>query len=156
MAVAMRLKKYLENEGVRYDLVEHPYAVTSLHVANKAHISGENLAKAVVLRDGDGYILAVVPATHHVQLGKLRKHFNRYIILASEQDLYDLFEDCTIGAVPPLGDAYGVEVIFDNSLYERDDVYFEAGDHTDLIHVSGVAFRGLMSTARHGEISQHI
>ena len=156
MAVAMRLKKYLENEGVRYDLVEHPYAVTSLHIASEAHISGEDLAKAVVLRDGDGYILAVVPATHHVQLGKLRKHFNRYIILASEQDLNELFEDCTIGAVPPLGDAYGVDVIFDNSLYERDDVYFEAGDHTDLIHVSGVDFRVLMSTARHGEISQHI
>ena len=156
MAVAMRLKEYLENEGVRYDLIEHPYAVTSLHVASEAHISGENLAKAVVLRDGDGYILAVVPATHHVQLGKLRKHFNRYIVLASEQDLYNLFEDCTIGAVPPLGDAYGVDVIFDNSLYERDDVYFEAGDHTDLIHVSGVDFRDLMSTARHGEISQHI
>ena len=156
MAVAMRLKKYLENEGVRYDLVEHPYAVTSLHIASEAHISGEDLAKAVVLRDGDGYILAVVPATHHVQLGKLRKHFNRYIILASEQDIHDLFEDCTIGAVPPLGDAYGVDVIFDNSLYERDDVYFEAGDHTDLIHVSGVDFRVLMSTARHGEISQHI
>jgi len=156
MAVAMKLKKYLEDEGVRYDLVEHPYAVTSLHVANEAHISGENLVKAVVLRDGDGYILAVVPATHHVQLGKLRKHFNRYIVLASEQDLYNLFEDCTLGAVPPLGDAYGVDVIFDNSLYERDDVYFEAGDHTDLIHVSGVDFRGLMSTARHGEISQHI
>jgi len=156
MAVAMRLKEYLENEGVRYDLIEHPYAVTSLHVASEAHISGENLAKAVVLRDGDGYILAVVPATHHVQLGKLRKHFNRYIVLASEQDLYNLFEDCTIGAVPPLGDAYDVDVIFDNSLYERDDVYFEAGDHTDLIHVSGVDFRDLMGTARHGEISQHI
>lgn len=91
-----------------------------------------------------------------MQLGKLRKHFNRYIVLASEQDLYDLFEDCTIGAVPPLGDAYGVDVIFDNSLYEREDVYFEAGDHTDLIHVSGVDFRDLLCTARHGEISQHI
>jgi len=145
MAVAMRLKEYLENEGVRYDLIEHPYAVTSLHVASEAHISGENLAKAVVLRDGDGYILAVVPATHHVQLGKLRKHFNRYIVLASEQDLYNLFEDCTIGAVPPLGDVYDVDVIFDNSLYERDDVYFEAGDHTDLIHVSGVDLPHVMA-----------
>ena len=156
MAVSMTLKDYLDSSGVHYDLIKHPYAVTSLHVANEAHISGENLAKAVVLRDGDGYILAVVPATHHVQLGKLRKHFNRYIVLASEQDLCGLFEDCDIGAVPPLGDAYGVDVIFDNSLYERDDVYFEAGDHTDLIHVSGVDFRGLMGTASHGAISQHI
>jgi Ala-tRNA(Pro) deacylase len=91
-----------------------------------------------------------------VQLGKIHKHFNRYIVLASEQNLYDLFEDCTVGAVPPLGDAYDIDVIFDNNLYERDDVYFEAGDHTDLIHVSGVDFRDLLSNARHGEISQHI
>ena len=156
MAVSMTLKDYLDNAGVHYDLVEHPYAVTSLHVASEAHVSGENLAKAVVLRDGDGYILAVVPATHHVQLGKLRKHFNRYIVLASEQDLQTLFRDCRLGAVPPIGEAYGIDVIFDNSLYERGDVYFEAGDHTDLIHVSGVDFRGLMGSARHGEISRHI
>ena len=156
MAVSRTLKDYLDSAGVHYDLVEHPYAVTSLHVANEAHVSGENLAKAVVLLDVDGYILAVVPATHHVQLGKLRKHFNRYIVLASEQDLHALFSDCSVGAVPPIGNAYGIDVIFDNSLYERKDVYFEAGDHTDLIHISGSDFRGLMGNARHGEISQHI
>jgi len=156
MAVAMKLKDYLDSAGVQYNLVEHPYAVTSLHVASEAHISGENLAKAVVLRDGDGYILAVVPATHHVQLGKLRKHFNRYIVLASEEDLQNLFQDCEVGAIPPIGVAYGVDVIFDSSLYKCDDVYFEAGDHTDLIHVSGMDFRDLMCNARHGEISRHI
>jgi len=152
----MTLKDYLDNAGVHYDLVEHPYAVTSLHVASEAHVSGENLAKAVVLRDGDGYILAVVPAKHKVQLGKMRKHFNRYIVLASEQDLHTLFRDCSVGAIPPIGKAYGMDVIFDNALYEREDVYFEAGDHMDLIHVSGSDFRGLMGNARHGEISQHI
>ncbi|MCK4834799.1 MAG: hypothetical protein KAT12_08470 [Gammaproteobacteria bacterium] len=56
----------------------------------------------------------------------------------------------------PIGDAYGIEVIFDDRLNECGDVYFEAGDHTDLVHVSVIDFRGLMGNACHGEISHHI
>ena len=163
MAVAMTLKDYLDSSDVHYELVQQPYAPTSPQLANMVSVSGENLAKAVVLRDGDSLFLAVVPATHHVQLAKLRRHFNRYIVLASEQQLPDLLHDCGVGAAPapapapaPVIDStYGVDVIFDNCLYEREDIYFEAGDHTDLIHVTGKDFRGLMSRASHGEISQH-
>jgi Ala-tRNA(Pro) deacylase len=156
MAIAMKLKDYLDSAGVHYDLVEHPYAVTSMHIADEANVSGEDMVKAVVLNDGESYVLAVVPATHRVQLGKMRKDFNCYMSLASEQDIYDLFGDCDLGAVPPIGDAYGVDVIVDSSLYDRDDVYFEAGDHTDLVHVTGSEFMDLLGNARHGEISRHI
>ncbi|MFV2004650.1 MAG: aminoacyl-tRNA deacylase [Gammaproteobacteria bacterium] len=152
----MKLKDYLDSAGVHYDLVEHPYAVTSMHIADEANVSGEDMVKAVVLNDGDNYVLAVVPATHRVQLGKMRKDFNCYMSLASEQDICDLFGDCDLGAVPPIGHAYGVDVIVDNSLYDRDDVYFEAGDHTDLVHVTGREFMDLLGSVRHGEISRHI
>ena len=156
MAIAITLKEYLDYSGVDYDLVEHPYSLTSMHAAEEAHISGENLAKGVVLQDGEHYLVAVVPATHMVLLGKLRKQFKRYFSLAEEKDLHDLFTDCSVGAVPPIGNAYSVEVIFDDRLNECGDVYFEAGDHTDLVHVSAVDFRCLMGNARHGEISRHI
>ena len=62
----------------------------------------------------------------------------------------------TEGAVPPIGDAYGLEVIFDDCLNECGDVYFEAGDHMDLVRVGAIDFRDLMGNARHGVISQHI
>lgn len=156
MAMAMKLKDYLDDVGVDYEVIPHPYAVTSLHIANEAHVSGENVVKAVVLNDGEEHVLAVVPATHRVQLGKLHRDFNRYLSLASEDEVYNLFADCDLGAVPPLGQAYGVDVIFDNSICERDDIYFEAGDHTDLVHVSGREFLHLLGNARHGEISRHI
>ena len=156
MAIAMKLKDYLDSAGVHYDLVEHPYAVTSMHIADEAHVSGEDVVKAVLLNDGDSHVLAVVPATHRVQLGKMRKNYNRYMSLASEKDISDIFGDCDLGAVPPIGLAYGLDVIFDNSLYEHDDVYFEAGDHTDLVHISGREFMNLLGNARHGEISSHI
>ena len=156
MAIAIKLKDYLDSAGVEYDLVKHPYAVTSMHIADEAHVSGEDVAKAVVLNNGDSHVLAVVPATHNVQLGKMKKHYNRNMSLASEKDIYDLFGDCDIGAVPPIGFAYGIDVIFDNSLYGCEDIYFEAGDHTDLVHVSGKDFINLLGYARHGDISRHI
>ena len=156
MAIAMKLKDYLDSAGVHYDLIEHPYAVTSMHIADEAHVSGEDVVKAVLLNDGDDHVLAVVPATHRVQLGKMRKNYNRYMSLASEKDISEIFGDCDPGAVLPIGLAYGLDVIFDNSLYEHDDVYFEAGDHTDLVHVSGREFMNLLGNARHGEISSHI
>lgn len=156
MAIAITLKDFLETSGVHYDIVDHPYSVSSMYTATEAHVSGEQLAKGVVLKDDKGYLVAVVPATHHVQLGKLRKQYNRYFSLADERDLHALFYDCSVGAVPPIGDAYGVDVIFDDRLNECGDVYFEAGDHMDLVHVSAAEFRSLMGNARHGEISQHI
>ncbi len=156
MAIAITLKDFLETSGVNYDLVGHPYSVTSMETANEAHVSGENLAKGVVLRDGKGYLVAVVPATHYVQLGKLRKQYRRYFTLADEEDLRDIFRDCSVGAVPPIGDAYGVDVIFDDCLNECNDIYFEAGDHVDLVHVNAMEFKTLMGNARHGEISQHV
>lgn len=110
MAIAITLKDFLDSSGVNYDLVDHPYSVSSMYTATEAHVSGEQLAKGVVLKDDKGYLVAVVPATHHVQLGKLRKQYNRYFSLAEEKDLHDLFHDCSIGAVPPIGDAYGVDV----------------------------------------------
>ena len=156
MAVAITLKDYLETEGVRYDLIEHPYSVTSMRTAFEAHVSGEDVAKGVVLHDGEDYLLAVVPATHQVLLGKLRKKYNRYLSLAEEGELHEIFTDCSVGAVPPVGKAYGVNVIFDDHLSEREDIYFEAGDHTDLIHVTGEDFQTLMSNVPHGNFSRHM
>ncbi len=156
MAIAMALKEYLKDSGIHYKLIKHDFAASSMRTADVAHISGEKLAKAVVLNDGKDFIVAVVPATHQVQLGKLHKHFNRYLALASEDELHELFADCSVGAIPPIGRAYGIEVIFDDRLNECADVYFEAGDHTDLVHISGSDFRNLMAQAYHGEISRHV
>lgn len=156
MAIAITLKEYLESEGVSYDLVTHDYSFNTLHAAQKAHISGEMVAKGVVLHDESGYMMAVIPATHRVQLGKLRKRYQRYLSLAEETDLPKLFKDCVFGAVPPIGKAYDIKVIFDDSLNEMTDIYFEAGNHADLVHVSSSDFRRLMGDVPHGNISRHI
>ena len=155
MAIAMKLKAYLDQEHASYDVISHPYAVTSMHAAQRAHISGENIAKAVVLHDDAGYVLAVVPATHKVQLGKLHKNFKRYLALADEDDIQEIFDDCDIGAIPPVGRPYNMDVIYDDSLNRCEDIYFEGGDHTSLVHMSRDDFRALLHKVPHGMISRH-
>ena len=156
MAIAIKLKQYLDNEHVDYDLVQHPYADTSMFVAQTAHISGEQIAKGVLLHDDDGYLLAIVPATHKVRLGKLSKKFKRHLCLADEDEINDLFDDCSIGAIPPLGKAYNVDVVCDDCFEKRIDIYLEAGDHTSLVRVSKDDFWMLLDKPLHGKISRHM
>ena len=153
MAISMTLQEYLKNQGVNFDLEHHRHTFNSASTAEAAHVSGENLAKGVLVDDGMGYLLAVIPATHRLNLEMLRRTLHRPVELATEGELEDLFPDCETGAVPPLGSAFGLETVVDQKLMERPDIWFEAGDHEDLVHISGASFRTLMGSATRGEIS---
>lgn len=156
MTMATSVKNHLEKRGVRYDIITHPRTLDSMHTADAAHVPGDQLAKSVMLEDDKGYLMVVVPCTHRVDLGVLHKQLDRRLGLATESELTDLFKDCERGAVPPVGSAYGIDMVLDESLVHCADVYFEAGDHTDLVHVSGKDFMRLMDSARRGQISHHV
>ena len=145
MGMAITLREYLWQKGTEYDVVDHPHAQTSLNIAAAAHVPGDRLAKTVVLEDATGYLMVVVPATHQVRLGVLRKKLNRNLRLAKEFDLAYLFKDCELGAIPPIGQAYGIETVIAEDLAQQADIYFEAGDHRGLIHLSGSQFLALNS-----------
>ena len=151
MAIAITLRDYLDSVGVRYGVVGHPYSTTSMETARVTHIHGKQLAKAVVLQDGEHYIVAVVPADRRIQLGALRRKYQRVLGLATEEDVERLFFDCAPGAAPALGKPYGVEVIYDDSITDSEDIYFEGGTHTDLVHLSKNDFINLLSGAAHGD-----
>ena len=152
MGIAITLRDYLWEKGTEYDVVDHPHAQTSLNIAAAAHVPGDRLAKTVVLEDDAGYLLVVIPATHQLRLNVLRKQLNRNLRLAKEFDLAYLFKDCGLGAIPPVGKAYGIETVIAEDLAQQADVYFEAGDHRELIHLSGSQFLALMS----GVVQRHI
>lgn len=156
MAISITLKEYLDQSDVNYDVLPHPYSSSSMQTAQAAHVPGQQIAKAVLLEDDDGYLLAVVPATHRVELGILRRQLNRELWLASEGELADLFHDCALGAVPPLGRAYGFDMVVDDCLTDCSEVYFEAGDHMELVHVDGRSFNTLMAEAETGRFSRHV
>jgi Ala-tRNA(Pro) deacylase len=158
MTISATMQRYLQERGVGYEVLTHPFTGSSSETAQSAHVSGDRIAKTVVLRDGDaadGYMLAVIPASHHLDLDRLQKWLGRSVALASEQEIGKLFPDCDLGAIPPLGEAYGLDVVLDDSLAGLDEVCFEGGDHRSLVKVGGDQFRQLLSGARHGRFSTH-
>jgi Ala-tRNA(Pro) deacylase len=153
MTIASRLRQFLDSEGVRYDIVSHPRTATSSQSAEVAHIPGSHMAKSVVVHHELGYVLAVVPSTHRIELGTLQDLLDKRLGLATEGEIATLFNDCEVGAIPAVGAAYGVPVILDQSLGDVSDLYFEGGDHKSLVHVSTDAFRLLTKDARRARFS---
>lgn len=154
MAIAVSLKEYLESQGIAYDVIMHGRATSMLEAAQAAGLPSDCVVKTVVLEDDDGYMLAAVPASHHIRMGALRRTLNRRTGLATEGQFADLFDDCELGAVPPVGAAYGLEVIVDDSLIDMPELYFEGGDHCTLVHVRHEEFERIMAGAKHGRITR--
>ena len=154
MGIAITLAQYLVERGVKYDVVEHPHAVTASESAKTSHISLNRLAKAVVLKGKDGFLLAVLPASGHIQFGQLCKQLGADVDMASEEQIETLFLDCEPGAVPALGAAYGLKVIVDDSLASEPEIYLEGGDHASLVHISGSTFQKLLADAQHARFTE--
>ena len=92
-------------------------------------------------------------ASRHIEFDELRRLLGNEVDIANEEQVETLFIDCEPGAVPALGAAYGLKVIVDDSFAQQPDIYFEGGDHTNLVHVSGVSFQKLMADARRGRFT---
>jgi len=155
MAIALTLQEYLNENRIDYDVVEHEPTLRSIETAEAAHISADNLAKSVVLKDDLDYLMAVVPSTYHVKIEELDRELGGHFNLVSESELESIFTDCAPGAIPPFGQAYFIDVIVDKKLMDNRDIYFEAGDHTRLLHISGESFMKLVSNSRHSEFTRH-
>jgi Ala-tRNA(Pro) deacylase len=155
MSVAPTVNRALERNDVDHEILRHPHAWSSSRVAQAAHVRGDRIAKAVVLKDEHGYVLAVLPATHRILPEVLNSTLHRRLGFATEQDLVGLFADCQRGAVPALGLEYGIPTIVDSSLREQTDIYLEAGDHEELVHISERSFERLMDGAQYLRFSQH-
>jgi Ala-tRNA(Pro) deacylase len=154
MSVPDTITNYLRANGIDFQILEHPPSSYSTETAQLAHVHGAQLAKAVVLEDGNRYVLAVVPATRRVDVDAVARLCNsRFLALVPEEDFPLLFRDCRPGAVPPIGEAYGIQSVVDESLTEPTDVYLEAGDHEHLIHLDHDAFLALIAPAERGQVS---
>ena len=158
MAIVKTVESYLTEQGVDYDLILHPHTGSSMETAERAHVPGDSLAKGVVLKDSDGYLLVVIPSDYHLNLELISTLLKRELHFADENSLGLLFPDCEIGAIPAIGQAYALKTVWDpgSSLGKVDEVFFEAGDHKELVCVSGKTFHELMASAERMHISRHI
>jgi len=154
MSIAPTLQRHLDR-NVTYDVITHEATMSSTRTAQACHVSGDRLAKAIVLRHDGGYMLAVLPASHHIRLTDLKRQVGDDVALADEGEIERLFPDCALGAVPAVGECYGLDVIVDDTIQERPEVYLEGGDHMTLVHMNQAQFARLMAEARHGRFSVH-
>jgi Ala-tRNA(Pro) deacylase len=153
MTIAASVMNTLTSAHISYEVVDHPKSLSSAETAYVAHVPDDHIAKGVLVKDASGYLLVVIPASHWVNFKRLREELGRDLQLAEEAEIERLFMDCVPGAVPPLGDVYGVETLLDEALNSLAKVYFEAGDHERLIKVEAGQFKSLMQGVRHGHFS---
>jgi Ala-tRNA(Pro) deacylase len=157
MSLAPAVESYLSEHKVPFEVLEHPHSSTSMQTAHSAHVTPAQLAKAVVIRnagtEGDSYIMCVLPASHVLVMNWVERDYQGHFRLATEDELASLFPDCEAGAVPALGQAYDMKVVWDNSLRHVQELFFEGGDHRHLIHIDKDRYMQLMQQADHSTIS---
>jgi Ala-tRNA(Pro) deacylase len=135
----IKMKELLDDNGIKYVTFKHSPAYTAQEVAQSAHISGKNVAKIVILKIDDKMTMAVIPASHQVNLESVKDAATaNKVELACEQEFRDVFPDCEPGAMPPFGNLYGMNVFVSEALAADEAIVFNAGTHTELV---GLAYR---------------
>jgi Ala-tRNA(Pro) deacylase len=152
--LARHVQWYIHNHGVAYDVVHHRRTATSAEAASAARVPARRIAKPVIVEDERGYLMIVVPASRRVPMRDLRHLLHRNLELAFEHELENIFYDCDLGAIPPLAAAYGIPALVDRSLLHEREIYFEGGDHEDLVHVERREFLRLMKGARFANLTE--
>lgn len=152
MTMPTRVRDYLHGQHIPYQLVHHIYRETARESAEAAHIPLNRMAKAVLLKDSEGFLMAVVPSDKSVDINAVNQRTNRLLMTASQAEVYRQFDDCANGAVPGIGQAYDLRVIWDDSIVQQPDCYLEAGDHEQFVYLARKDFQTLMQDRDHGMI----
>jgi Ala-tRNA(Pro) deacylase len=154
--MTMRLDEHLIKHHVHFERLRHRPTFTANRMAQMLHVPGKEVAKSVLLRAGAGYVLAVLPATHQVDLGRVREELGEEKVeLASEREIERLFPDCEAGSRPPFGSLYNMQTLMDESLTKDAEIVFEGQNHEEAYRMSFLDYEAL-EHPRKGFIARHI
>ena len=134
---AQTLRDFLDRNRIKYVVISHSPAHTAQEIAASAHIPGRAMAKTVIVKLDGRLAMAVLPASEMVDLELLADAaFAQRAELADEGEFAGRFPDCQLGAMPPFGNLYGMDVYVADSLAEDDEIAFNAGSHTELVRMA--------------------
>lgn len=134
---AKKLKEYLDSKNVNYVSIYHAAASTSQRIAATSHIPGKELAKTVMLKVDGKMAMAVLPSSSNINFESFKRAAKAdKVELASELAFINLFPDCEVGAMPPFGNLYGMDVYVADTLKDDEEIAFNAGTHTELIRMA--------------------
>jgi len=131
-----KLKAFLDQEKVKYVSVKHSSAYTSSEVAASVHVAGKEFAKTVIIIVNGKMAMAVLPASYQVDFDMIQDVLGtKNVTLASEAEFKYRFPDCELGAMPPFGNLYDMEVLVAEALTGNKEIAFNAGSHTEIIRL---------------------
>ena len=140
-----KLREFLDSQHIEYVAISHSPAFTAQKIAASAHIPGKELAKTVMIKIAGKMAMAVLPASYRVDFDLLRKASGAgEAELADEQEFKYSFPECELGAMPPFGNLYEMDVYVAESLAEDEEIAFNAGSHTELISMKYADFERLV------------
>lgn len=140
-----KLKAFLDENGIKYVTIQHSAAYTAQEVAAYTHIPGKELAKTVMVKIDGKLAMAVVPASHRLDFDRLRDVAGaKHVELASEGEFKGYFPACDVGAMPPFGNLYEMDVYVSDALAEDVEIAFSAGSHSELIRLAYADYERLV------------
>lgn len=144
MAIAAKLKKYLDENKIKYKALKHAVAYTAQEIAAAQRVPGKQVVKSVLVKANGKYALAVLPAIHLIDTDKLKKILDcKTLKIATEDEIAKTVPDYEVGAMPPFGNLYGLEVYADELLKEDVEIVFNGGTHTDTVKIKYADFERL-------------
>jgi len=146
MSIPTKIREFLDSHGIAYQFCTHSPAYTAQGLAHVQHVSGKELAKVVMVVVPGRMVMTVLPGSHRVEIEQLDKLLNsQNCRLATEEEFKDLFPDCEVGAMPPFGNLYNLEVWVDSELEKHPTITFKAGTHVETIKMNFADFRNLVA-----------
>lgn len=144
MAIAAKLKKYLDLNKVKYKTLKHKVAYTAQEIAAASGVPGKQVVKSVLVKADKQFVLVVLPAIHLIDIKKLKTILKcKSLKIASEKDIEKAIPDYEVGAMPPFGNLFGLNTLVDKTLKEDVEIVFNAGSHTDMVKMKYSDFEKL-------------
>lgn len=157
MSTSITVRRYLDTQGIKYSMATCPVDSVGRFNGNAVDgISASSVARAMILKDLRGLVMAVLPITHSLNLDALNHQLHRNLKPADEADYRGVFARCSPGMLPVLGEAYGFETVIDDSLLNKDFVYVSSGNAGELIQISGQDFQNLHGNAWYGNVFSQV
>lgn len=122
----MIIRDLLRSHHVRHQSLLHSPSPTAAHLAQSLHVTGDRVAKTVLIQADGRNVLAVLPATHRINLERMAEFLGaREVVIASEDEVESVFHDCQRGAIPPFGSVYGLQTVVDSGLSNGREIVIE-------------------------------
>jgi len=156
MPILKKLREFLDNNRIPYEVIDHRQAFTAQEVAEAEHVPGRQLAKVVMVRSGGEFLMVVLPGPYHVDMARAKAALAKPdLVLATEAEFSGLFPQCEAGAMPPFGNLFNLPVCVDQTLASDEEIIFNAGNHTQTVRMKYADFARLVKPQVVSVAAQH-